>query len=116
MIIKINDLPPNINKFIGRTNIWEYQRDKKAYHKLIKLSTIGLNPNYKRVDMKVTYHFPDRRIRDTHNMTKCLLDGLVDAGIIIDDNYMVLRNYTECGVYDKGQRYVEIDIKEVEYE
>lgn len=108
MKIVINALPPNINKYIGRTNIWEYQKEKKKYHKLVKLSTIGINEKIKKCDMTVIYHFPDHRKRDTHNLTKCLLDGLVDANVIEDDNYTVLNRYTEIGVYDKNKSYVEI--------
>ena len=44
MKIKISQLPPNINKYIGRTNIWDYQKQKKDYHKLVKLETTGNNP------------------------------------------------------------------------
>ena len=113
MKITIPSLPPNINKYISRTNIWDYQKEKKQYHKLVKLSTTGNNPCFTKCDMIVTYHFPDRRIRDTHNLTKCLLDALVEAKIIIDDNYMVLNTYTEKGVYDKNNSYVEVEIKEV---
>ena len=102
MKIIIPSLPPNINKYIGRNAIWDYQKEKKQYHKLVKLSTTGNNPCVTKCDMIVTYHFPDRRIRDTHNLTKCLLDSLVEAKIIIDDNYMVLNTYTEKGVYDKN--------------
>lgn len=116
MKIKISQLPPNINKYIGRTNIWDYQKQKKDYHKLVKLETTGNNPCFTRCNMVVTYHYPDRRIRDTHNLTKCLLDALVEAKIIIDDNYMVLNNYTEKGIYDKDNAYVEIDIEEVKDE
>lgn len=113
MKIIISELPPNINKFIGRDAKWQYQNEKKAYHKLVKMETIENNPCYTHCDMVVTYHFKDRRIRDTHNMTKCLLDALVEAKIIIDDNYMVLNTYTEKGLYDKGNSYIEIDIQEV---
>lgn len=114
MYIKIDKLPPNINKYIGRTNIWEYQHNKKAYHKLIRMATIGNNPNISKCNMTVTYHFKDKRKRDTHNLTKCLLDGLVDAEIIEDDNYTVLKKYTEIGVYDKGNEYLEIDIERLD--
>lgn len=114
MIIKIPKLPPNINKYIGRTNIWEYQKEKHKYHELIRICTIGHNPCYKKCKMVVTYHFPDKRKRDTHNLTKCLLDGLVEAKVIEDDNYMVVEEYTEIGVYDKDNEYVEIEIKEGE--
>ena len=110
MKLKIDGLPPNINKYIGRTNIWEYQHNKKKYHNLVKLCTTGINPKYSHCNMTVTYHFKDRRRRDTHNMTKCLLDALVESNIIEDDNYTVLNKYTEIGVYDKGNEYVEIEI------
>lgn len=113
MKIKLEILPPNINRYIGRTNIWDYQKRKKEYHEYVRLTTIGIQPkpNYKKVDMVVTYHFKDRRVRDTHNLTKCLLDALVEAKIIEDDNYNVLNTYTEKGVYDKGNEGVEIEIQ-----
>ena len=114
MKIIINQLPPNINKYIGRTNWYEYQKEKKQFHKLVQMSTIGNNPNIRRCNMVVLYHFKDKRVRDTHNMTKCLLDALVEANIIEDDNYNVLREYTEKGTYDKGNEYVEINIEELE--
>lgn len=105
-------LPPNINKYIGRTNWYEYQDMKKEYHRYVKLKTLNIKPkpNYKKCDMIVTYHFKDKRKRDTHNLTKCLLDALVEAKIIYDDNYEVLNSYTEKGVYDKGNEYIEIEI------
>lgn len=33
----INEIPPSNNKFIGRTNKWEYQEKKKYWAKLISL-------------------------------------------------------------------------------
>ena len=112
MKIILEILPPNINKYIGRTNIWEYQEKKKQYHEYVKLKTLKIQPkpNYKKCNMIVTYHFPDRRKRDTHNLTKCLLDALTESNIIEDDNYNVLNEYTEKGVYDKGKTIVEIEI------
>ena len=112
MKIIISELPPNINKYIGRNAIWEYQKEKKHYHKLVCEETKGLYPCYTKCNMIVTYHFPTRRLRDTHNLTKCLLDALVEAKIILDDNYMVLNKYTEIGTYDKDNGYVEIDVEE----
>ncbi len=112
MKLKLEMFPPNINHYIGRTNIWQYQDKKKKYHEYVRLATIGIQPkpNYKKCDMVVTYHFKNKRKRDTHNLTKCLLDALVEAKIIEDDNYMVLNTYTEKGVYDKDKEYIEIEI------
>ena len=51
MKITINLIPPTINRYIGRTNIWEYQKEKKKVHELIRLSTIGINPRFKKVKL-----------------------------------------------------------------
>ena len=42
-----------------------------------------------------------------------LLDGLVEAGIIKDDNYDVIKEYTTIGSYDKNNPRVEIEIEEI---
>lgn len=112
MKIVISKLPPNINKYIGRTNIWQYQKDKKAFHELVEFETLGNDPNYKYCDIDIKYHFKDRRKRDTHNLTKCLMDALVTSNIIEDDNYFVLKNFNQSGIYDKGNSFVEIEISE----
>lgn len=113
MKIIINALPPTINKYIGRTNIWEYQADKKKIHNLIRLSTIGLNPRYEKCKMKITYYFKDKRRHDPSNYDKMLLDGLVEANIIKDDNYNVIQEFTTIGKYDKENPRVEIELEEI---
>ena len=113
MKIILNTIPPTINKYIGRTNIWEYQADKKKIHNLIRLSTIGLNPKYEKVKMKITYYFKDKRRHDPSNYDKMLLDGLVEANIIVDDNYEVIQEFTTIGKVDKENPRTEIEIEEV---
>ena len=41
MKLIIKTIPPTINKYIGRTNHWEYQKDKKEISESIRLQTIG---------------------------------------------------------------------------
>ena len=112
MKILINTLPPTINKYIGRSNIWQYQEDKKAYHKAVVMSTIGINPKYDKCKIKVTYYFKDKRRHDPSNYDKMLLDGLVEANIIKDDNYDVIEEFTTIGKYDKDNPRVEVEIYE----
>lgn len=112
MKITINAIPPTINKYIGRSNIWQYQQDKKAYHKAIVMSTIGINPKYDKCRIKVTYYFKDKRRHDPSNYDKFLLDGLVEANIIKDDNYSVIEEFTTIGKYDKDNPRVEVEIYE----
>lgn len=113
MKLIIKTIPPTINKYIGRSNIWEYQKDKKAISEAIRLQTIGINPKYKQCKIKVTYYFKDKRRHDPGNYDKMLLDGLVEANIIEDDNYGVIKEYTTIGGYDKENPRVEIDIEKL---
>lgn len=113
MKIIINTLPPTINKYIGRTNLWQYQEDKKAYHQVVKMQTIGINPRYEKCKMKITYYFKDKRRHDPSNYDKMLLDGLVEANIIKDDNYDVIQEFTTIGKYDKENPRVEIELEKI---
>lgn len=113
MKLIINTIPPTINKYIGRTNIWEYQKDKKNIHNLIRLCTIGVNPNITKCKLKITYYFKDKRRHDPSNYDKMLLDGLVEANIIKDDNYEVIQEFTTIGKYDKENPRTEIEIEEL---
>lgn len=63
-------IPPTINKYIGRSNIWEYQNDKKKLHKITKSITAGKNYNIKKCKMTVIYYFKDRRRRDPRQLRK----------------------------------------------
>lgn len=105
---------PTINKFIGRSNIWQYQQVKKEIAKSIKYETTGINLNYKNCDIDVTYYYSDRRRHDTTNQDKFLLDGLVEAGIIEDDNYRVIHKYTTRGDVDVSNPRIEINIEPIE--
>lgn len=111
MKIVIDELPPTINKYIGRTNFREYQRDKKRYQQLIRMSTIGNNPKFKKCKIKVIYYFKDKRKHDPSNYDKFLLDGLVEANIIEDDNYNVIEEFTTIGYVDYNRPRVEIEIE-----
>ena len=113
MKITIKTIPPTINKYIGRTNIWEYQKEKKQIHELVRLSTIGINPKYNNCKIKITYYFKDKRRHDPSNYDKMLLDGLVEANIITDDNYEVIKEFTTIGKYDKENPRTEIEIEEL---
>lgn len=113
MKITLNFIPPTINKYIGRANIWEYQKDKKRIHQAVKMSTIGINPKYKSCKIRMTYYFEDKKRRDTLNYDKMIMDGLVEANIIEDDNYDVVKEITIIGSCDKDNPRVEIEIEEL---
>ena len=114
MKITLKFIPPSINEYIGKTNIWEYQRAKKKIHQAVKMCTIGINPRYKKCKMKITYYFKSNIRHDPSNYDKMLLDGLVEANIIEDDNYNVIQEFSTMGKVDKGNPRTEIEIMEVE--
>ena len=109
-------VPPTINKYIGRSNIFEYQKDKKNVHKAISLLTsqVGKEFNINKCKMTITYYFKDRRRHDPANYDKFILDGLVEAGVITDDNYSVITEFTTKGGYDKENPRTEIIIDIIE--
>lgn len=113
MKIVLNFIPPTINKYIGKTNIWDYQNEKKKIHNAVRMSTIGKNPKYKKCKMTIIYYFKDRRRHDPSNYDKMLLDGLIEANIITDDSYDVIQEFTTIGKYDKINPRTEIYIEEV---
>ena len=104
-------IPPSINKFIGRTNIWEYQQAKKEWIALCTYLRKPPKPIEKSL-ITITFYFKDKRRHDADNYQKFLLDGLVHAGIIVDDDFEHI-TVTCKGDYDKQEPRTEIEITEV---
>ena len=107
-------IPPSNNRFIGRTNFREYQREKKIW---ASLTAAYCRPKPKvpldRAVVKLTYYFSDRRRRDPDNYSgKMVLDGLVKAKILSDDSFSNI-DLALCGEYDKSNPRLEIEITEV---
>ena len=107
----IDEIPPSNNKFIGRTNNWEYQNEKKRWAQLIWLKCRPKPENpLDKAEVKLTYYFKTKGRRDPDNYSgKFILDGLVKAGILADDSFnnIILKL---CGRYDKDNPRTEIEI------
>ena len=106
-------IPPSINYYIGRDNRWQYQADKKKLHQLVKILTCGKRYNINKCEMTIIYYFKDRRRHDPSNYDKILLDCLVEANVITDDNYGVITKFTTIGSYDKDNPRTEVIIEEI---
>lgn len=115
----INDIPPSNNKFMGNGSVkkqaHEYQNIKKQWAILIRLA-VGRNKPKEAIEkaiVTITYFFPNRIRRDPDNYSgKFINDGLVKAGVLVDDSF----NNVELrliGNYDKDDPRTEIEIKEV---
>lgn len=107
----IPNIPPSNNKFIGRSNKWEYQKIKKEWANLIWLTC---RPKPKQplsgVTVSLKYYFKDKIRRDPDNFSgKMILDGLVKARILQDDSFDCITLKLDAG-YDKNNPRTEITI------
>lgn len=103
----IPELPPSINKYIGKTNVWEYQADKKEYARICRYYCKTERPN-KHINLTIVFHFPDKKKRDYDNYLKMLLDGLVYAGVIKDDSWVWCSYEIKGTISENKKGYVEV--------
>ena len=110
MHFEIPDVPPSLNQFIGRQNVWEYRTEKQKWK---QMCIWFCKPRPKKpVEygiVKLSFVFPTQAKHDADNYQKMILDGLVSAGIIIDDDFNHIKTICQ-GRYEKGKSKVEIDI------
>ncbi|MEG0378293.1 MAG: hypothetical protein RR614_07420 [Eubacterium sp.] len=92
-IIKIPEVPPSNNKYIGHDQRWQYAAAKKEWCSIIGCyiknpPEVPINP----AEVHIHYEFGDRRRRDPDNYSgKFILDALTHYGIIHDDNFGCIR-------------------------
>lgn len=106
-------IPPSLNKYAGRENQWDYRAAKSEWKQICRAycRPRGKPPRF--VEVNITFFFPDRRRRDPDNYCKLLLDGLVYAGVIADDDFGHIRLSLSAGVDKKNPR-VEVTVDEVQ--
>lgn len=105
--------PPSLNKFAGRENVWEYRQQKDQW-KSICIAYCRPRPKTppQYAHVTLTFYFDSRRRHDADNYQKFILDGLVAAGAIMDDDFDHVQVLCKGG-YDKKNPRTEIEIKEL---
>lgn len=105
-------IPPSINRYIGRDNKWEYYTEKQNWKAncFLFCSPKPIKP-IEKAEIIITFFFKDKRRHDADNYQKFLLDGLVSAGIIADDDFEHI-SVTCKGGYDKNNPRTEIEVIE----
>ena len=66
-----------------------WRRIRELREQACTMATLQRAPRMDRARLVVTVSLPDRRRRDLHNFTptiKAIVDGLVDAGVLPDDD------------------------------
>ena len=118
MRLKIPGVPPSINAFVGRKNVWEYRDAKKKWTEAVQWAVKAArwkDEPLQHARVVVTYHFARGGRHDPDNYAgKFLLDGLTRAGVIVDDDmeHIVLEirgdkggiAWTEIEVIDDADR------------
>ena len=111
--IEIPGLPPSMNQYNGRQNVWKYRRDKQEWKDLVVLHCKRQREPFEYAIVTITYYFKDKRRHDPDNYSgKFILDGLTAAGIIKDDDFKHIE-LRLCAGMDKKRPRTQIDVKEV---
>lgn len=117
MTVTLKGVPPSLNEFAGRKNVWEYREQKKYWTHYTWAACRGCKERpkepYPKASVCITYFFPDRRRHDADNYAgKFLLDGLTKAGVIVDDDLKHI-SVAIYGEYDKKNPRTEITIMKI---
>lgn len=67
----------------------------------------------KRISITFTFFHGDLKRRDSDNQCSSILDTLIDAGIIPDDNWKIIPRKIIIDEYDKGNPHCIIEIQEL---
>ena len=107
----IKNVPPSLNRFVGRKNVWEYRKAKAEWTDTVYNACVADKPDKPPpfALVSITYTFPDRRRRDGDNLAKFILDGLTRAGWITDDDLRHI-SLIQTGRYEKGVSRTEISV------
>ncbi|MEG2924023.1 MAG: hypothetical protein RR848_06090 [Oscillospiraceae bacterium] len=117
MKITIKAVPPSLNKFSGRKNVWEYRKMKKEWTMLVKATAMSkVKSPAEFALVRIDYFFKTRVRHDSDNYCgKFILDGLTAAGVIIDDDFEHIALLLH-GHYDKENPRTEITVTPVDKE
>ena len=103
---------PSMNEYAGK-NPWVYRKLKSLWRDLVCVTCVPRPKKaIRKAKIRITYYFAQNRRRDKDNYApKLILDGLVVAGIIADDNAGMLDVDRAFAVDKEGPR-TEIEVSE----
>ena len=112
---------PNLNDIIaeakkGRGSYQPYAEMKREYTDLVDWCAKGMPKFKSEVEIEITWFEPNKR-RDVDGISaggcKFILDGLVQAGVIINDNQKYVKRINNNYEVDKENPRIEVEIREV---
>lgn len=128
LAVRIEGRPPTpneTNRAIARQKAW---RERREWRKIGSDAATAAREEWEArhglrwrplrdVVISIAFGVPDRRRRDLDNLiasTKPLIDGLVDAGLIVDDSISVIRKM-EFGAIVNGATETVIVVDDAEF-
>lgn len=110
--LTLYNLPPSLNDWQNLHRMEKARRKKQTEHDVYYASYSQRPPKpYDKAKVKITIFFPTNRRRDERNYDcKWLIDGLVTAKLIKDDNTKVIGRPEIIPDYDPYNPRVEIEI------
>lgn len=115
MKITINYIPPNWNEYINaeRSTFYKANKIKQQEKKIVKMSCIGkkYTDGYP-IELIISPHFKNKRQDLDNTRYKGLIDGLVDSGVIENDNLTKIQRITLEPIFDKNEQ-IDIEIKKL---
>lgn len=108
------DLPPSLNEWQNLHPMEKHRRKKQTEHDVYYACYSQRPPiPFEKARIRIKIFFPVRRRRDERNYDcKWLIDGLVVAKIIKDDNIDVIGRPEVIPDYSKDNPRVEIEVEE----
>jgi crossover junction endodeoxyribonuclease RusA len=117
-------IPPALNEYRRMHHMAQYQSKQEWQEKACVAAWCSVGtpvsrswgPPAERARITVTFVYPDRRRRDPDNAAaglKGILDGLVEAGIVKDDDFDHVELVVRRGEPDKASPRVEVLVEEV---
>lgn len=111
---------PGFNEIIdaakyARNKYQAYSQMKEHYTKMVELLAKNL-PRFEKIALIITWHEPNRH-RDPDNIMagqKFIIDGLVTAGIIPNDNQRHIQGIIHRFAVDRKNPRIEVEIVDIE--
>ncbi len=103
--IKIDGTFPKLNEYINveRANKYGGASLKKRYTQVAKLSATGIAPIHGKVDVSFEWHVTSKHDPDNIAFAKkFILDGLVDAKVLANDNQNHIGRLSDVVIKDKS--------------
>lgn len=114
VVILDGERPPSWNKFYAGSHWRERKRDADRIHWLVIAALDGRPARIvKPVEIVITAYFKGRQFDPCNVPAKIYIDGLVQAGLLVNDTPRYVDSVTTRSRKDKDRPRVEIVIREI---